>query len=359
MALSTITTALYACACCSWCASARRRACTTPLLVGFALEDRERGALGIAKDSDLPGGEIQGPGQHGTSKPAGLLHGGVPRWNREVREPEGRRLAMLLRHRHETAVLVASVLDRRVDDSSIVLDRIGLPTEERAVEIAGRLGVAGLEFVPAHTANVVDPSRADVRPRLPDTEHRAGGVGEHGQAAEPGNVEGLLQYSGAQSLRPCGGLFGARDGDIVVPVRGLLVLLVDRTNHVAVAHRVNAARDLIVPELPAKQITVEGLTTLRVHGRKIHPAERSRLVRLPLTHRFFSLSGYVGSARKSYQKATRTSLISNGLTSEIEPGCPKMDTMPGVSTGMCLLEKAHSHTIERVTFSYSLRRRSM
>jgi hypothetical protein len=73
---------------------------------------------------------------------------------------------MLLRHRHETAVLVASVLDRRVDDSSIVLDRIGLPTEERAVEIAGRLGVSGLELVSAHTANVVDPSRADVRPRL-------------------------------------------------------------------------------------------------------------------------------------------------------------------------------------------------
>src|SRR5829696_7367706 len=99
MALSTITTALYACACCT---SARRRACTTPLLVGLALEDRERGALGIAKDSDLAGGEIQGPGQHGTSKPAGLLHGGVARRNREVREPVRRRLAVLLRHRHET-----------------------------------------------------------------------------------------------------------------------------------------------------------------------------------------------------------------------------------------------------------------
>jgi hypothetical protein len=81
------------------------------------------------------------------------------------------------------------------------------------------------------------------------------------------------------------------------------------------------------------------LRALRVRGRKIHPAERSRLVRLPLTHRFFSLSGNAGSARKPYQKSTRTSLISNGLTSEIEPGCPKMDTMPGVSTGMCLLQK--------------------
>src|SRR5215203_1450891 len=81
------------------------------------------------------------------------------------------------------------------------------------------------------------------------------------------------------------------------------------------------------------------LRALRVRGRKIHPAERSRLVRLPLAHRFFSLSGYIGSARKLCQKSTRASLVSNGLTSEIEPGCPKMDTMPGVSTGTCLLQK--------------------
>src|SRR5215211_8031364 len=197
-----------------------------PLLVSLALEDGERGALGIAKDGDLARGEIQGPGQHGTSKPARLLHGGVARGDREVREPEGRRVAVLLRHRHEPAVLVASVLDRSVDDSSIVLDRFGLPTEEPAVEIARRLGVAGLELVPAHSANIVDPSRADARPRLPDAEHRAGGVGEHGQAAEPAHVEGLLEYPGAQLLRPCGGLFGACDGDIAVPVRGVLVLLV-------------------------------------------------------------------------------------------------------------------------------------
>src|SRR5215213_11780621 len=186
MALSTITVALYACACCSWSTSAQRRVCTTaPLLVRLALEDGERGALGIAKDGDLAGGKIQGPGQHGTSKPARLIHGGVARGDREVREPEGRRVAVLLLHRHEAAVLVAGVLDRGVDDSSIVLDRFCLPTEEPAVEIARRLGVAGLELVPAHTANVVDPSRADVRPRLPDAEHRAGGVGEHGKAAEP------------------------------------------------------------------------------------------------------------------------------------------------------------------------------
>src|SRR5919112_1367324 len=291
-----------------------------PLLVRLALEDGERGALGIAKDGDLAGGEIQGPGQHGTAKLTRLLHGGVTRGDCEVREPEGRRVA---RHRHEAAVLVASVLDRGVDDSSIVLDRFALPTEESAVEIARRLGIVGLELVPAHTANVVDPSRADVRPRLPDAEHRAGGVGEHGQAAEPGHVEGVLEDPGAQALRPCGGLFGARGGNVVVPVRGLLVLLVDRTHHVAVAHRVDAAWDLIVPELPAKQLTVEGLRALRVRGRKIDPTERSRLVRLPLAHRFFSLSGYIGSPRKPHQKSTGTPSIPNRQTQKVELDCPK------------------------------------
>jgi hypothetical protein len=44
--------------------------------------------------------------------------------DREVREPEGRRVAVLLLHRHEAAVMVAGVLDRGVDDSSIVLDRL-------------------------------------------------------------------------------------------------------------------------------------------------------------------------------------------------------------------------------------------
>jgi hypothetical protein len=38
------------------------------LLVGLPLEDRERGALGIAKDGDLARREIQGPSQHGTVK---------------------------------------------------------------------------------------------------------------------------------------------------------------------------------------------------------------------------------------------------------------------------------------------------
>src|SRR5215203_5129310 len=123
MALSTITAALYACACCSWCTSARRRAFTTARLYSSVSPSKiANAALGIAKDGDLAGGEIQGPGQHGTSKPAGLLHGGVARGDREVREPEGRRVAVLLLHRHEAAVLVAGVLDRGVDDSYTVLD---------------------------------------------------------------------------------------------------------------------------------------------------------------------------------------------------------------------------------------------
>src|SRR5688500_15807185 len=314
MALSTITAALYACACCHWYVfSATRLYYCAPLLCGLALEDGERSALGIAEDGDLAGGEIQRPGKYGTAKLARLLHGGVARGDREVGEPEGGRIAVLLCHRHETAVLVASVLDSRVDDSSIVLDRFGLPTEEPAVEISRRLGIAGLELVPAHAANVVDPSRSDVRPRLPDAEHRAGGVGEHGHAAEPTYVERLLEYPGAQLLRPCDGLFGACDRDVVVPVRWVLVLLVDGTNRVAVV-RVDAAGDLVVPELPAKQITVEGLRAFSVRGRKIHPAERPRFVRLPLAHRYFSLSVYIGSARKPYQKSTGTPPVPNRQT---------------------------------------------
>src|SRR5215218_9983768 len=73
--------------------AARQPYYCAPLLVRLALEDGERGALRVAKDGDLAGGEIQGPGQHGTSKPARLLHGSIARGDREVREPEGRRVA--------------------------------------------------------------------------------------------------------------------------------------------------------------------------------------------------------------------------------------------------------------------------
>src|SRR5215210_336154 len=165
MALSTITAALYACACCCRYASAHGDA---PLLVGLALEDGERGALGIGKDGDLASREIERSGQQRATQLLCLLDGVVARWDREVREPEGRGVAVLLGHRHEAAVLVASVLDRGVDHIPIVLDGFGLPPEQPAVEVARRPGIAGLELVPAHTANVVDPSCTGPRPRLPD-----------------------------------------------------------------------------------------------------------------------------------------------------------------------------------------------
>ena len=164
---------------------------------------------------------------------------------------------MLLRHRHETAVLVARVLDRCVDDASIVIDRFGLPTKEPAIGLSRRLGVAGLELVPAHTANVVFPLRCATAPPRRRASRR------RGRRARPRGRIHLCRTAprvpGAQSLRSCDGLFGACDRDVIVPVRWVLVLLVDGTHCVAVGHRVDSARDLIVPELPAKQITVEGL----------------------------------------------------------------------------------------------------
>ena len=41
--------------------SERRSAYCAPLIVGLALEDGERGALGIAEDGDLAGGRSSGP----------------------------------------------------------------------------------------------------------------------------------------------------------------------------------------------------------------------------------------------------------------------------------------------------------
>src|SRR5215210_2704160 len=140
----------------------------TRLLVGRALEDRQRSALGIGKDGDLAGREVQRSGQHGTAQLPCPLGGTVARGDREVREPEGWRIAVLLRHRHKATVLYARVLDRGVDQRPIVFDGFDLPTEEPAVENARRRGIAGLELVPGYTADVVDPSRADVRPRLPE-----------------------------------------------------------------------------------------------------------------------------------------------------------------------------------------------
>ena len=128
---------------------------------------------------------------------------------------------------------------------------------------------------------------APMLPRLPDAEHGAARVGEYRHAA--GHIEGLLEHVGAQLPRLRGGLVSAHDGDVIVPVPRLLVLLDDRCYRVAlnVTHRVNAAtRELIVLELPTEKLAVEGLGAVSVARRQIHPGESSRLVSRPLAHVF-------------------------------------------------------------------------
>jgi hypothetical protein len=125
---------------------------------------------------------------------------------------------------------------------------------------------------------------------LPDTEHGAARIGEYRHVAGLHHIEGLLDNGGAQLSRLRGGLVSAHDGDVIVPVPRLLVLLDDRCYLIAlnVAHRVNATtRDLVVLELPAEQLAVEDLGTVGVACRQIHPAEGARLVTLPLAHPLF------------------------------------------------------------------------
>src|SRR5919112_2919210 len=126
MALSTITAALYACACCSWCTSARRRACTTERLYSSVSPSKMANAApwGSPRTAILPEGRSKGPASTVLPSPRALSMAASREGDREVREPEGRRVAVLLLHRHEAAVMVAGVLDRSVDDSSIVLDRL-------------------------------------------------------------------------------------------------------------------------------------------------------------------------------------------------------------------------------------------
>ncbi len=58
-----------------------------PLVVGLALEERKRRALGVVHDRDPAGSEIERPGQHLAAQLPHLRGGAVARGDREVREP--------------------------------------------------------------------------------------------------------------------------------------------------------------------------------------------------------------------------------------------------------------------------------
>src|SRR5215212_7249982 len=99
MALSTITAALYACACCSWCTSARRHACTTERLYSSVSPSKMANAAPwrSPRTAILPEGRSKGPASTVLPSPRALSMAASREGDREVREPEGRRVAVTLR----------------------------------------------------------------------------------------------------------------------------------------------------------------------------------------------------------------------------------------------------------------------
>src|SRR5918994_1554329 len=96
------------------------------------------------------------------------------------------------------------------------------------------------------------------------------------------------------------GLIGLLEGD---RLGGPAAIHVDGVVH---DHsRIIRPCQLLLVRLGARRSNVL-LRALGVRGRKIHPAERSRLVRLPLTHRSISLFRHFGPAEKPYQRSTGT-----------------------------------------------------
>ena len=94
-----------------------------------------------------------------------------------------------------------------------------LPAEDRAVERLRALGVARVELAEVPGAGLVDELCPLGLLGLPDAEHRAGRVGEHGHAAGLGDVERPHEHAAARVLHGLGGLVGALDRDVGAPRR--------------------------------------------------------------------------------------------------------------------------------------------
>ena len=154
-----------------------------------------------------------------------------------------------------------------------------LPTEDRAVERRRRLLVAGRQPVEVQRSVLVDDLGPDVLLRLPDAEHRAFGIGDHGHASRVHHVERVGERRATCGADLLDRVVGTGDRDVRVPHRARRHALghgphgSDVTTPDA-GHEVLAAGPFRhrVLELPPEDPLVERERGLRIGLLGVHPA---------------------------------------------------------------------------------------
>ena len=210
--------------------------------------------------------------------------------DREVDEPMRRRW---WRQFGDRAVAAFAVGDHEVAHRH-ALHRRELPAEELAVERGRAIDIGRGELVPRERPRRVDELCAIVLMRLPDREVRALWIPDRCHPPGIEDVERRCVERGAELGGAGRDGVGVGDRHVGVPGRrraGIslgLRLRADRADLLAIDehHRVDdPVADRPILGLPAEQRRIERLRAVLVGRRQIDPAEGSRRVGGPLTHR--------------------------------------------------------------------------
>ena len=156
------------------------------------LGDPEEGTPGIVDRRHAPVGRVEGGAQRAPASSLGGGDGGVGVGHAEVHEPVRGRALRRAHHPADPAegdLLVAEVEEGVVGAG--VGHRLHAVAEDRGVEGAGGVGIGRAQVLPHQGARFVDHLRADVLAVLPHTEHAAGGIRRHADAADRPHVAGV------------------------------------------------------------------------------------------------------------------------------------------------------------------------
>src|SRR5713226_2757314 len=258
------------------------------------LEDGERGALRVGDDghsSDIF--EIGGRHVELCAKLLGLGGGGVTIGNSEIRQPMRRDSRLAMRGGRNAPDEFLAILYMPVIVSGVFVFLHHLPAEEFGIKLARPRLVRCAQVSPAECAVHARDSSSHMFVGLPDGENRPCRVLEICHAAGIENVERRGQHLAAELAGSVGGVIGALDADVQVPMRRNAPGALLRVKGIGCAgvasleleHAVETVRAYRgVRGSPAENLAVESFCGGLVGGGEFGPAERPGGVLFDMRH---------------------------------------------------------------------------
>src|SRR5713226_3433144 len=254
----------------------------------------ECGALRIGDDGYSPDiFEIGGRYVELCAKLLRLGGGGITIGNSEIGRPMGRNSRLVIGARRNAPDEFLAILDMPVIVSGVFVFLHHFPAEEFGIKLAGACLVRCTQVSPAECAVHARDSSSHVFVGLPDGENRSCRVLEIRHAAGIENVKRRSQHLAAELAGSVGGVVGALNGDVKVPMRRNAPGALFRVKSIRCAgvasleleHGVKTVRACRgVRGSPAEHLAVEGFCGGLVGGGEFGPAERPGGVFFDMRH---------------------------------------------------------------------------